>query len=362
MKLRSISIEGYKTIREARFEPGNLAVLIGPNGAGKSNLIAFFRLLSYLLNGDLRTHVGESGGASKLLHDGPRKTQRISAHVELETARGINEYAFQLGYAAGDTLIFLEEKFRFSPADSPSRARWTSLDAGHKESNLAEADNITARAIRGMLRKIIIHQFHNTSRTSRMRERWRVVENRRLKEDGGNLAPFLHRLKSQRLPYYLRVVETVRTVLPFFADFELEPDAGSLLLQWREQGTDVLFDASQASDGMLRLMAMIALLRQPEEDLPGVILLDEPELGLHPSAIQIVVDLLSSVSQSTQVLVATQSVSLVDRMRPEDVVVVDRINRESRFTRLDENSLRAWLDEYTLSELWEKNVIGGRPA
>jgi len=176
---------------------------------------------------------GKAGVRASSCMTVPKRRGRYPYILSWRPPKGINEFAFRLGYAAGDTFIFLEEKFRFSRADSSSRAKWTSLDAGHKESKLAVVDNVTARSIKGMLRKIIVHQFHNTSRTSRMRERWRLNENRWLKEDAGNLAPFLHRLKTQRFPYYLRVVETIKTVLPFFADFELEPDADSLLLQFR---------------------------------------------------------------------------------------------------------------------------------
>jgi predicted ATPase len=153
----------------------------------------------------------------------------------------------------------------------------------------------------------------------------------------------------------------VRLILPFFADFELQPEFGRVLLQWREKGTDRVFHAGQAADGMLRILALVALLEQPEADLPDVLILDEPELGLHPYAIEVVAGLIRSASQHVQILLATQSVSLIDRFDTSDIVVVDRHGRESTFRRLGEDEFKEWLDEYTLSELWEKNVIGGRP-
>ncbi len=156
-------------------------------------------------------------------------------------------------------------------------------------------------------------------------------------------------------------MDTIRSILPFFADFELEPDRGRLLLQWRERNSDLVFGASQAADGMVRVMALVALLQQPEKDLPAVLILDEPELGLHPCAIEMIAGLLRSASLHTQVILATQSVSLIDRFEPENVVVTERSGRESTFQRLSASALDAWLDQYTLSELWEKNVIGGRP-
>ena len=255
--------------------------------------------------------------------------------------------------------------YRFSGVEFGTPARWTTLDSGHREAKLigkaAEQGQPTARTIYNLLRRVISYQFHNTSETARIRRKWTLDEGRWLKEDAGNLAPFLFRLQSERPQYYRRIVETIRLILPFFADFELQPEFDRLLLRWRERGTDLIFNAGQAADGMLRILALVSLLQQPELDLPDVLILDEPELGLHPYAIEIVAGLIQAASKHVQVMLATQSVSLIDRFAPEDIVVVDRLDRESTFRRLGSAALKEWMETYTLSELWEKNVIGGRP-
>lgn len=367
-QLTQISIKGFKSIESLeKFQPGPLTVLIGSNGAGKSNFISFFRLLSWALAspGDLQVHVAEMGGSSRLLHDGPAKTREVEVELSLETDAGINEYAFRLVFAAGDTFIYADERIRFSSFDYIGRAPWKELGAGHREAQLLEKagqGDKTAQVVLGLLRKIKVYQFHNTSSNARIRTKQAVADGRWLREDGANLAPFLYRLYQNEPRYYQRIVETLRLIMPFFADFELEPDYGTLLLRWRERGSDLIFDASQAADGMLRAMALVSLLLQPESDLPNVILLDEPELGLHPFAINIVGGLIRSVTTWAQVMIATQSVSLINCFLPEDVVVVDRIGRASSFHRLSADELAIWLDAYTLSELWEKNVIGGRPG
>ena len=270
--LARVTLRGFKTIRELKdFEPGRVTVLIGPNGAGKSNFISFFRMLSWALNspGDLQTYVAEQGGASMLLHDGPAKTREIEAVLEIQSEGGSNEYGFRLVYAAGDTLVFTDEWYRFRRPgqDGPP----ISLGAGHREPQLiakAESGNPTASIMLNMLRRMIVHQFHNTSSTARMRNKWAADDGRWLKEDAANLVPFLHRLKETKPKYYRRIVETLRLILPFFADFEFQPEYGRLLLRWRERGSDQVFSAAQAADGMLRAMALVALLQQPELDLP----------------------------------------------------------------------------------------------
>lgn len=149
----------------------------------------------------------------------------------------------------------------------------------------------------------------------------------------------LYRLKTRERRYYQRIVDTIRLVLPVFSDFELEPDGGNLMLQWRERDTDEVFSASQASDGFLRIVALITLLLQPTKDLPDVLILDEPELGLHPSAISIIGELTAAAATKIQVIAATQSVPLVDCFAPEDIVIVERPDRASTFRRLDPAAL-----------------------
>jgi predicted ATPase len=369
-RLSQFTLRGFKTIHElSNFEPGTITILIGPNGAGKTNFISFFSLMSWALTppGNLQMRVAELGGASALLHGGPRTTVQIETSLTIKTEAGKNHYGFRLFYAASDTLVFADEHYLFQPTGVPPQdANPRHLGAGHLEPKLIEAaekgSSQTPKTILAMLRRMIVHQFHDTSPNSRIRSKWDTEDGRRLKSDAGNLAPFLYRLQNSEPSYYQRIVETTRMVLPFFLDYEFEPEYKKVLLKWSERGTDQIFNASQAADGMLRVMALIALLLQPERDLPDVLLLDEPELGLHPYAIEVLAGLIQSASKHVQVIVATQSVSLIDRFEPEDIVVVDRKGTESKFTRQSAPQLSDWLASYTLSELWEKNVLGGRPG
>ncbi len=364
-RLKKLTVKGFKTVASCiDFEFGSLTALIGANGAGKSNFISFFRMLSWALAdpNNLERYVGRQGGASTLLHDGPNNTREIETEITIVTDTGTNQYAFRLAYAAGDTFIFDYERYEFSrsPDTVPYRNELAVGGRAPQLLYLASYDK-TARFLRDLLRRIVVYQFHNTSDTARVRGRWTIDDSRWLKEDAGNLAPVLLRLREDEGVYYQRIVETIRLILPFFSDFELNPDHGSLLLQWRERDRDQVFGAPQAADGMLRAMALVTLLLQPEQDLPDVLFIDEPELGLHPYAINLIGGLIRSLATRIQVVVATQSTQLIDCFEPSDVVVVEREQRSSSFRRLDADQLVDWLTDYSLSELWEKNVLGGRP-
>ncbi|MCK2237233.1 MULTISPECIES: AAA family ATPase [unclassified Crossiella] len=192
-----------------------------------------------------------------------------------------------------------------------------------------------------------------------------TADNLTLHRDGRNLAAVLMALRDHDLPAhaaaYDQIVTTVQLVAPFVRDFVLEPDESHRVqFRWRQQGSDVVLSGVQMSDGTLRFICLATLLSHPE--LPALVALDEPELGLHPFALVQLADLLRAASIRSQVLIATQSVTLMNQFAVEEVVVVEREGGSSRFHRPDPAALRIWLEEYTLGEIWEKNLIGGRPA
>ncbi len=364
IKLKSFTIKGYKTIKAIEgFEPRPINILIGPNGAGKSNFISFFKFLSWMLNSDgkLQEHVAYLGGANDILHDGADVTKSIDADISLITRNGINDYKFSLMFAKPDKLVFKEEKYRFVKNNFQGEASWSSCGVGHEEAKLPEIASATATTILNLLRKLIVYQFHNTSDTAPMRLKWSQADGRWLKQNGENLGSFLYRLQMEERAYYTRIVRYIRLVLPFFDDFDLYPEFGQILLRWKEKGTNKIFNAGQASDGMLRTIALISLLGQNPRDLPAVLFLDEPELGLHPSAIDAVAGLIKAASSHCQVFVATQSISLVNNFELEDLVVIDRKGRNSEYHRPDTETLQAYLEEFSTGQIWEKNIIGGRP-
>ncbi len=364
IELKSFSIRGFKSIRAIEdFEPRPINILIGPNGAGKSNFISFFKFLSWILNSDgkLQEYVAYLGGANDILHDGADVTKSIDAEIAIQTKQGLNEYKLNLMFSKPDRLIFREEKYRFTPKGLKDETRWSSCGAGHEEAKLPGISSPTASTILNLLRKLIVYQFHNTSDTASMRLKWSQADGRWLKQNGDNLGSFLYRLQNEEKPYYTRIVKYVRLVLPFFDDFDLYPEFGQILLKWKEKGTNKIFNAGQASDGMLRTIALISLLAQNPKDLPTVMFLDEPELGLHPSAIDAVSGLIKAASLHCQVFVATQSISLVNNFDLDDLVVIDRKQRDSEYHRPDSENLEAYLEEFSTGQIWEKNIIGGRP-
>ena len=367
IELTSFTVRGFRSIQSTELSLKRANVLIGPNGAGKSNLIAFFRFLSFLLSnpsGSLQQYVVENAGASAILFNGAKKTREIDAEIELRTARGTNSYRFRLFYAAPDTLIFADEACRFLPTGTTD-GRWTELGSGHREARLLDRNDNAAKTTRStiaaLLRGLVVYHFQDTSREARMKTRWSVNDSAHLKYDAANIAPFLLSLRTRYPKYYRRIVETVRQVAPFFNDFILEQESGTVLLRWSERNSDVDFSADQGSDGTLRAIALITALLQPPEKLPSLIIIDEPELGLHPYALNIISGLVSSATNSQQVLLATQSPALLDGFSASDIIVAERDASGSHFRRLEPDLLAEWLNDYTLSELWDRNILGGRP-
>lgn len=370
VSLKSITLRGYKSYRElVDFELGRITVLIGGNGSGKSNLLSFFRLLRRMCGapGEFQLELSRSGGADALLFDGASRTPSIQFEVRLDwDTRHAVLYETELRFAPPNRLEFANQVFRSRDANSSPSVTEQRYAAPRTDSILSapgDSDHY-ATAIRYSIKRVMEFQFHDTGERSPMRVGSSVGESLLLRSDGGNLAAFLHRLQTgtpDQQRAFRRIEDTARLSLPFLAELVLQPEGGRVLLRWREAGSDRVFDASQASDGTLRLLALTALLCQPPEELPSIIILDEPELGLHPQAIMVLGGLIRSASVHSQVIIATQSVLLLDEFPVEDIVIVSRSGRETTLRRLDSSDYDAWLEEYSVGELWRKNVLGGGP-
>ena len=367
-RLSSIAVRGYRSIEDAQLELRPLNVLIGANGAGKSNLISFFKMMNEMMTGHLQRYVASTGHATSNLYFGPKVTSRIEADLEFLTMTdAVNTYRLRLAHAARDSLIFVEETLAFQNPEF-DEPKVESLGVGHTETLIgvaADRGDSTAGVFRQLLRGCRVFHFHDTGPASRVRNSRYVGDSRWLLPDAGNLAPFLYRLHSKNLRAYRRIVDTIRQVAPFFDDFVLdpaEPGGNDIVLNWRHRKEpDLIFGPHQISDGTLRAICLFSLLMQPEDKLPLLIVIDEPELGLHPYALSTLASLCRSASAHVQILISTQSSTFVNHFDPKDIVVAEYDGRTSRFTRPDAEALEAWLEDYSLGEVWEKNVIGGGP-
>lgn len=363
-RLKSLRINHWKSFDEASIELAPINVVIGPNGAGKSNLIGFFGLLRALIEGRLQVFIAKSGGGRGLVHFGG---SNIRSLMLFETNKATYYYNIDLARAAPDTLIFAEESAGEYKHGSQEMSNIL-FDVGQRESLLgakARAGDELASILRDLMVQCHFFHFHDTSQDAVVRQAGYIEDNIILHEDAGNLAAILYRYQQTRPAIYRNIQSAVRTVLPGFKDFVLGPRAlnpQTILLDWRCQDSEYTFGPHQLSDGTIRFIALATLLLQPKEARPDLILIDEPELGLHPFAIGLLAEMVRAASHDSQIILTTQSAALVDHFAPEEVIVADVGQGRTTLSRLDAVSLGDWLESYSLGELWEKNVFGGGPV
>ena len=357
--LKCIKIEGFKSISSLSIDIAPLNIIVGPNGAGKSNFVGIFDLLYNIGSKQLQKYIAINGGANRFLHFGSKNTNKISIQLDFS----INRYICNLVYAVGNKFIFEKEEGCVQGRYVPKCNEFTKF--GEDESSLNPTSYAISGYIKTYLNGLKKYHFHDTTKESPLKQSSNKRDNLQLRGNGSNLAAMLYKYKnSEKYQYqYNQIVNTIRLVAPFFEDFILEPDENdNIILAWKHKDSDAHFDCFDFSDGTLRFIALATLLLQPEEFIPQTILIDEPELGLHPYALKILAELFKNVvAYGKQIIATSQSVSFINEFSYEDIIVADRINGQSTFRRLNKKEVKNWLDEFSMGDIWARNIIGGMP-
>jgi predicted ATPase len=372
VRIDRVEIAGFKSIRKANLDLTPVSILIGANGAGKSNFASFFAMVAASLDETLNSFVTAHGGANAFLHQGARATNEISWQLEVSTAEGTGTIAQELAFKPPDYLSYVPMSGRIAAAANRSTTILNNICAVRTE----RGHHHSIKIFSGIKDGIGTYHFDDTSLRGPLRGPADITATLRLDGAGSNLPAILFeyekaeeglRLANPKSRYisgvFSRISRTVRKFFPGFDRFVLTPEADQqrILLRWRRRDSSHVYGPHQLSDGTLRAIALVTLLLQPKEDLPNLIVIDEPELGLHPLGVELIAGLIEAVSLSCQVIISTQSTILLDCFKAEQVVVVDEDKGASRFRRLDRRELAHWLKSYTISDLWQKNVIGGGP-
>lgn len=366
INLKHIQIEGFKSIAKLDMPIGNINILIGANGAGKSNFISLFTFLSHLSQGKLRNYVATEGGADRFFHFGTRYTQKMMFNLQV----GINGYHVEFfPNLDDDSLVFAEEYCTITSSSKHWKLYPQKGESGFVSGEEADSYYVK-RYTREYLEKCRVYHFHDTSSQAKFKKTQDLLNYAFLEKDAANLAPFLYHLKTSEIEQYRQaygqIVATIQSVTPFFHDFYLEPTGmggnETIILRWTHTQQEAPFSANVLSDGTARFICLATLFLQPASLRPDTIIIDEPELGLHPAALDILSDIIHAIAKETQVICSTQSVAFANLFTAEDFIVVDAKNGVSDFRRLDKEPLAQWLEEYGMGDIWSKNLIGGRPA
>ncbi len=238
-----LTIHGFKSIKELNdFPMNNLNVLIGANGAGKSNLVAYFKMLSELVEGRLQNWVTKQGTADRILSFGIKETDSLKSFIQF----GKNGYTFVLEPTVDGGFSFEREKLYFKGPYFGDK--WINLGSGHTESKLKEkyekaGSNSEADYCYSSISSWKVYHFHDTSETAKVKRAGELHDNKFLRTDASNLAAFLYKLKHESKEVYTQICKTISLAIPLFDDFVLEPidlptEEKQIRLLWKQKGSD----------------------------------------------------------------------------------------------------------------------------
>lgn len=364
--LKRIHLKGWKSIRDQSIDLNSLTAIVGANGSGKSNLLSLIRMFGEIFSSEpgMRSYVGVNGTANSLLHYGSRETKSIDIELTFETSTGELKYGTRWIPTLNGGLIYEDERIEFVQRDT-CESQTVTLGSGHPETNLVEratgGDSI-ARDCLNLLRGCRVYHFNNTSPRSDMRFSSTIEASSFLFSEANNLASMLYLYRRKYPTTYRQISTLMQRIMPGFEQFILEPsrlNGTDIVLKWKQRSREYEFGPHQFPDGALRFVALATVLMQPTDHFPILVGLDEPEIGLHPRALELLSDMVIAASVDTQVIFATQSSTLVDYFEPANILVADRIDGATEFKTLDVERLEMWLERYSLGELWERNYFGG---
>jgi len=367
MSIKSVEIQNFKSIKDSgRIELGNINVLIGANGSGKSNFIEFFNFLKNITEEKLFIYIRRNGSLNKngmdnILHFGRKESTHLSAKISFYDDDIEDGYIFDLNLNNDNVLVFVKEEI-FCVKDGlfNNYILDSKYKDGEETSLKADLKDKRNKRILNCIELLKIYHFNDTGFTSNIKIPSAIVDNQLyLREDGSDIALFLYNFSNNYPKKFKRLEYIINSITPTFEKFHFvkHPQVDEIYLQWVEN--DTIFPISSLSDGTLRFICLASILMSPIK--PPTIILDEPELGLHPFAIAKLAAMIRIASKDSQIILSTQSVELISEFSANDIIIVEKKENQTTFKRQSEKDLENWIDEYSVGEIWCSNIIGGNP-
>ena len=379
MRYLQIQIKGYRALADVTLDLHPLTVMIGPNGCGKTSLLEVFQLLKEAAQGRLGEAIANLGGFMSVLtrtSDVPSRME-FALKVDINSQLSPGPISYHLALEPGSQGVgfvsVLERLSQLKPGTGPHHYIDSSAPAGTElklSKRLSEDKGLFFKpetepdVFRDILTKIHPLGFLDVTPRAPIRLPQTLTPVIYPGRNGESLFAALYNMRESKatLPSYERIIETLRLGFPDFDHLELPVvGGGQITLAWHQKDLTVPLYPNQLSEGALRFLWLTTTLLSPEP--PPLILIDEPEISLHPELLQIVAALMRDASARTQLLIATHSSDLIRWLRSDEVVVIDKQDGKSTFTWATDPSLNLeeWLKEYTLADLWYMGNLGGRP-
>jgi predicted ATPase len=378
-----LQVSGFRRLADVKVSLRGLQLLIGANGAGKTTLLQTWELLRGAASGKLSDFIRSLGGFPTIQTIGGGDELRVRLTYRRPP---LGDFVYDLGLkaklagyeVAAESLIQFQGSgsathlerhgLRFDYADwDDNRQATTRTSAEHEHLsptetafNAAPRLDQSTRTIRDALRSVELY------RPIPFGPRAAVVLPQQADAvwlpgpDGETLTSSLHHLRETDSDRFEMVEDTLRAAFPGFEALSFPAVGGGMLsLRWKEKDRRRPFSIYELSEGTVRFLWLTALLASPK--LPPVVLIDEPEVSLHPALLQLLLELMREAAGRSQLIVATQSDRLVRFAEPEEVLVADVEEGAARFTPGDHFDLKHWLADYSLDQVWDMGVIGGQP-